>query len=206
MTDCHITLAWLLKNPALHSKQFISYGLGQEKLNLEHYKEALNTESDETDRTRLREMLEARESWLNSQHFSFLQEVDVGNWSGKTTRDMAMESDNSSLYRFAYTPYSNCAHNIWNHIGVFNSRPSDNPLHRFIREPNILETAFEPSVFMNSSKYLQKSYQEVVSHFSIKIKCELPYEWALDNINDLIEEIEKMSENEPPLQPEEGKG
>jgi len=37
MTDCYITLAWILKDPDLRSKQYIGYGLGQEKLNIEHY-------------------------------------------------------------------------------------------------------------------------------------------------------------------------
>ena len=36
MTDAHITLAWILLDPDERSKKYILYGLGQEKLYLEH--------------------------------------------------------------------------------------------------------------------------------------------------------------------------
>src|SRR6266436_5291154 len=36
MADAYITLAWILKEPLDRCRKFIHYGLGQEKLQLEH--------------------------------------------------------------------------------------------------------------------------------------------------------------------------
>jgi hypothetical protein len=37
MVDAHISLAWVLRDPVPRAKQFILYGLGQEKLFIEHH-------------------------------------------------------------------------------------------------------------------------------------------------------------------------
>jgi hypothetical protein len=55
-----------------------SNGLGQEKLNIAHYKEHLDTVTDPEERSDLQQMISALEMWLDSQHFSFLQDVNVG--------------------------------------------------------------------------------------------------------------------------------
>jgi hypothetical protein len=41
MADVYITLAWVIKEPDARARQFILYGLGQEKLQLEHRKTQL---------------------------------------------------------------------------------------------------------------------------------------------------------------------
>lgn len=182
MTDCFITLAWILKDPILRSKQYISYGLGQQKLSIEHFKEQLSKELDEESKKSLQSIIDNQESWLNAQHYEFLQEVDVGSWSGLSTRDMAKQCDAMNLYHFAYTPYSACTHNIWSHTGMFNCRHSTNPLHKFIRTPCFVETEVDLSVFLNSAKYLEKCFTAVVESFNLHIEAERPYSWAANNI------------------------
>ena len=93
------------------------------------------------------------------------------------------------LYRFAYTPYSFCAHNTWNHIGVFNCAHSDNPLHKFLRQPFIGETSVEPSAFMNSAKYYEKSLAAVAEKYSFEYDEELLMPWSLaaKHIGELVD-------------------
>lgn len=43
MADAYITLAWLLQDPLDRCKKFIHYGLGQEKLQLEHRRAEMET-------------------------------------------------------------------------------------------------------------------------------------------------------------------
>jgi hypothetical protein len=102
MTDAHITLAWILKEPIERAKRYILYGLGQEKLYIEHLKSG----KDSGDESIVDQLIEMRENWLNSQRHDFLTQVDVGSWSGMTTRDMAEEAGCKSLYNYAYLPFS----------------------------------------------------------------------------------------------------
>ena len=58
-----------------------------------------------------------------------------GAWSGKTTRDMAEESGILDFYNYVYTPFSQCAHSTWYHVGRYNSDPSESPLTRQLWMP-----------------------------------------------------------------------
>jgi hypothetical protein len=76
MVEALITVAWILGNPPERAKQFILYGLGQEKLLFEHQKAKLaergiDPSSDPA--------TQERERWLNSQRYIDLIEVNVGN-------------------------------------------------------------------------------------------------------------------------------
>ena len=106
MTDVHITLAWIADDPAGRSKEYIRYGIGQEKLSLEYLQnEADQIPDGELDEP-LEELIETRKAWLNSQLMEWAIEVNVGSWSGKSAREMAQEADCESLYKFAYVPFS----------------------------------------------------------------------------------------------------
>jgi len=188
MTDCFITLAWILEDVLLRSKQYISYGLGQQKLLMEHYREQMENEKGR-DRESMEATVKKMEGWINNQHFSFLQEVDVGSWSGKSTRQMAMECGCHDLYKFAYTPYSSCAHNMWNHTSRFNCTQTDNPLHKYIRVPAWEDAGGDINVFLNSAKYLEKAFSAVCQKFNMSVDLIMPYEWVLENMERLGSEI-----------------
>ena len=189
MTDGYITLAWILESPLERSREFINYGLGQEKLQIEHRKAILDEMKDESERKRMQQVIAAQEAWLNSQHFSFLQDVNVGSWSGLSTRKMAIESDCKDLYDFAYTPYSSCAHNTWNHLGKFCCLQSSNPLHKFVRQPFLFEMGVEPSIFMNSAKYYQNSLTAVGRKYEFEFKADLPHDWAEERIDGFLDRL-----------------
>ncbi len=84
MTDAHITLAWILRDPPERARQYILHGLGQEKLLIAHL-EAEDREADEP-KEQLDELLDIKRSWLSAQRHDFLTEVNVGSWSGLNVR------------------------------------------------------------------------------------------------------------------------
>lgn len=134
MTDVHITLSWILLDPMTRARQYIEHGLGQAVLELEHRKKRLESAKEDA-KEDMMQVIRAYESWINTQRWSFLVEVNVGAWSGKTTREMAEESGILDFYNYVYTPFSQCAHNAWYHVGRYNSGPSESPLTRQLWMP-----------------------------------------------------------------------
>jgi hypothetical protein len=169
MTDCHITLAWILKEPDERSRRYILYGLGQEKLAIETYK----AEADMDD-VRVQQLVAAKESWLGSQRRDFLTEVNVGSWSGSSTRQMAEEADLLNFYKFAYTPFSGAVHNMWQHVSLYNLKTCTNPLHKFHKVPEIFGNHIEPDFLFRSAKYTSMSYSVVDDVYSLDIEAPLP--------------------------------
>jgi Family of unknown function (DUF5677) len=117
MADVYITIAWILKDPDDRARKFILYGLGQEKLQLEHRKAQI-AGREPTLEEQL--MIEASEAWINSQRFTFLTEVSLGSWSGLSTRDMAEQAGCLDFYNYVYVPFSPCSHSMWHHISRYN--------------------------------------------------------------------------------------
>lgn len=175
LVDTHITLAWILADPLSRARKFVSFGLGQEKLQIEHLK-AVNAENNDTD---IASLIEVRQEWVTAQRYMFLLEVDVGAWSGMSTRDMAEEVGLQSLYNFAYAPWSSCTHSMWNHVGKFNLRFDGSPLHRYLKAP--FDPEFEPQmdVLYNSAKYLGLSFDAIDQHFGLKCETMGPYAYWL---------------------------
>lgn len=89
MADVYISIKWILQDPLSRSKKYILYGLGQAKLQIEHRK--LQAEKIGED-PKKDPMIENLEKWVNSQRYLFLTEVDIGSWSGISTREMAEEA------------------------------------------------------------------------------------------------------------------
>jgi hypothetical protein len=187
MTDCYITLAWILGKPDERSRLHILHGLGQEKLWMAHYERLAEEEKDEEDKERYRLMIEASRTWVESQSFLFFVTVNLGNWAGKTTREMAVEAGCLDLYNFAYTPYSFSAHNTWNHLGKFNALPSRSPLHKNMRMPHIPHFSGEPSVMMNAAKYLDMAIAAVARTYGLSVQAQPSYTWSASRIGDVCE-------------------
>ena len=180
MIDNHITLAWILKDPSVRTERFVLHGLGQAKLYLEH----LKVESEECSSPDLQHLIEGAERWINSQRYTFLTNVDLGSWSGLNTREMADQADCLDVYRYAYTPFSSCAHNMWNHVGRLNVVQSRNPLHKYMLIPCDPEVEPEFSLFLNCAKYLQESFSIVDETFNLQCNTLLPYDYWLKEPND----------------------
>lgn len=188
MADAHITLAWILRSPKERSKKYVLYGLGQEKLYIEHLKAECEKSGD--DDREMEELIHVREYWLNSQRADFLTEVNVGNWAEVNTRDMAKEVDCEGLYKFVYVPYSSVIHNTWQHISVFNLKRCRNPLHKYHKVPNIPKLYLypHPDYAYTSAKYISKSYDIFDRTYDIETKTPMPVDWFIEKFNALLDE------------------
>jgi Family of unknown function (DUF5677) len=157
MADVHITLAWILLEPEARAQQYIEHGLGQAVLDMEHRKKRMDSE-DETRKAELQTHIDGLRSWIDMQRLNFIVEVNVGAWSGKTTREMAEQAGLLEFYSYVYSPFSQCAHSTWYHVGQLNSGLSDSPYTRLLWVPQIAESGTDPWNLILAAKYLDKSF------------------------------------------------
>lgn len=180
MTDTHITLAWILGAPLERSKEYIRFGLGQEKLFIEYLEnEADQAPAGELDE-RIEEMIKTRKDWLNSQLMEWAIEVNVGSWSGKSTRDMATEAGCEGLYKFAYVPFSGPTHSMWQHVGIYNVVPCENPLHKNHGIPVVPKLKIDPDYLYRSAKYISRTYELVSEKLHLECEISLPVTYFID--------------------------
>lgn len=157
MADVHITLSWILLEPEARTRQYIEHGLGQAVLDMEHRKNRMESE-DEPRRPELQTVINDLQSWIDMQRLNFLIEVNVGAWSGKSTREMAEQAGLLDFYNYVYTPFSQCAHSTWYHVGRLNSGLSESPYTRLLWVPQIAESGTDPWNLLLAAKYLDKSF------------------------------------------------
>lgn len=149
MCDVHINVAWILKSPDQRAQQFYRYGLGQEKLYIEHLKAAQDTND---------EMVRYLEARLSRQRFPFLTEVNVGDWADLDTRKRAAEVGCSEMYNFAFQPWSQGVHSTWVHLEEYNLDECPNPLHRHHRIPVDSDPPPDIGFLENAARYLDLSF------------------------------------------------
>lgn len=168
MADVHINLAWLMLDPPTRCLKYISFGLGQAKLELEHRRAEIGTRAPTPDEASI---LEASEQWINCQRATFLQDVDLGKWSGLSVRQMAEEAGCLDFYHYVYTPFSGAAHSMWHHVERYNLRTCRNPLHRYHRVPT--SPLLEPDLhyLLLAAKYWSKSLSALDANFGIAAKA-----------------------------------
>lgn len=164
MADVHINLAWLILDPPTRCLKYIAFGLGQAKLELEHRRAEIGTRTPTPDEAA---MLDAREAWINLQRATFLQDVDLGKWSGLSVRQIADEAGCLDFYHYVYTPFSGAAHSMWHHVAPYNLRTCGNPLHRYHRVPE--SPMLEPDVqyLLLAAKYWDKSLGVFDAQFGV---------------------------------------
>ncbi|MCU7797532.1 MAG: hypothetical protein KZQ75_10410 [Candidatus Thiodiazotropha sp. (ex Myrtea spinifera)] len=181
MVDAYITFAWILESSNERSLKYIEYGLGQEKLFIEFLEDALAEDPDTYDAELLNEMIEVRKNWLNSQLADWATEVNVGSWSGMSAREMAQEIGRESIYKHAYVPFSGAAHNMWQHIGIYNTEPCSNPLHKWHVVPKILTSPIHPDFMYRSAKYISITYELFDEKMGIECEVQLPVAFFLEH-------------------------
>lgn len=195
MTDAYITLAWIFGDPVVRARRFIEYGLGQEKLQIELLRESIADEDD----VPTRRLIEARESWVNSQQYLFLTEVNVGSWSGSDTRTMAAEAECLDLYRYAYTPFSSAVHNMWNHIGKYNLTHCTNPLHKYHRIPIDPDLGIEPDYLYRAAKYVQKGFDLFDEKTGVSVDSTSALRLLVAELNDFKQSIRQNEKDTPDM-------
>jgi hypothetical protein len=155
MADVHISLAWILVSPKERTNQFVRYGLGQAKLEIEHRKAQMERDGKDS---KTDELIDKMEHWVNAQRYMYLVEVDLGAWSDLTTRRMAEEASLLDFYNYVYTPFSACVHSTWQHVGRLNLQPCFSPLHGGHQIPWLPDFEVEPHYLYLVAKYLHKSF------------------------------------------------
>ncbi len=188
LVDNYINFAWILEDPLTRSRKFIYYGLGQEKLLLEHRKKELETrEANEQEK----QLIEFTEHWINQQRFTFLTEVSFKNWSDINVRQMAEEANCLDLYNYVYQPFSHAAHNTWNHIAKYNLLESKNPLHKFFRKPAIFK--FQPDIHYLelTAKYVDKMFRLYDKKYNFQPTKEYSFLTFMNQLDELTEKLWK---------------
>lgn len=185
MVDAYINLAWIFMDPEERSKQYIEYGLGQAKLHLEQMKRV----NQEGKVVYEEDYLDSIESWINSQRFTFLTEVNVGSWSGGDIRSMAEESSCKNIYDFAFTPFSNAVHNTWYQIGRTNIALCVNPLHGYHFNPVISDYSNDPEYFRLAAKYADKALNLFAERTGVELRKQSAYKFVLEEIMKLSEQM-----------------
>jgi hypothetical protein len=156
MADVYITFCWIAQDMKPRSRQFMEYGLGQEKLAIEKYREVLSEEgAPDPD---AQQLLAAREQMLDAERLRFLLPVNLGSWSEMNMRDMAIEVGEKKFYDLVFTQFSAPVHSTWQHIWRMNLLPCSNPLHMGHRVPDDPILPPDLHLFMNSAKYLCKTF------------------------------------------------
>jgi hypothetical protein len=179
MVDAYISLAWILDDPQERSRVYVEYGLGQEKLYISYLEDGIGENVDSQDKAGVEEIIAARRAWLENQLAMWATDVNIGSWSGMSTRDMAKTIGRESLYKFAYMPFSGCAHNMWQHVGVYNMKPCRNPLHKYHLVPDMREADIHPDFFYRSAKYVSMAYELCDEKLGTKCDAPLPVDFLV---------------------------
>ncbi len=182
MADVYINLAWVLKDPPDRCKKFIHYGLGQEKLQLEHRKAEMETRGpSEVER----QYCDAIEAWINGQRLTFLTDVNLGSWSGLSNRAMAEEAGCIDFYNYVYSPFSGCVHSMWQHIGRYNLTECREPLHRPHSVPAVRAVPLDPEYLYLVAKYLQKTFAAFDAAFAIAVDGDSAFDVLCQGLDDI---------------------
>lgn len=181
MTDVHITMAWVAEDPESRAREYVRFGIGQEKLFIEYLENERDSAPEGELDEEVEQMIEARRSWMESQIAEWAIEVNVGSWSGVSTREMAQQSGCEGLYKFAYVPFSGACHSMWQHVGLFNVVHCDNPLHKHHRVPMIPVFELDPDYLYRSAKYVSRTYQLLDSSWGVEATVPLPVAFFVEN-------------------------
>ena len=156
MTENQITLEWFNQNCTEEDYQaFIKYGLGQEKLMLEHMSNYLS--GYEGEKIDIERGIEEMEEHLDGQRYRFLTPVDVGHWADKNTRELAQEAGCKDLYDLRFNQYSAAVHAQWNFIEKTNVVRCHNPLHQYHKIPDFRPVQKVPFAVVEGGNLMNRS-------------------------------------------------
>jgi hypothetical protein len=196
--DARILSAWLVKrnDPALFAA-YREHGLGRLKLLREHVVADLGDDLDEQTRAFVdhldhRANLEVDELW---------QSVNLGAFTNKTLRDMAIETGLKREYDLAYAPYSSVNHAEWPDVRENDTVMCREPLHGGHRLGAFMPSSRLVGAFpaISAFEYVRDGICDVFTHFGLDVREEFEsLENALENAlcEDGPDEEEKQ-ETEP---------
>ncbi len=187
MADVYISLAWIFADSSEsleRAQKFIYFGLGQEKLQLEHRRAEIEKEGREPTPEE-QQFLEAGEAWIDAQRYSFLTEVNVGSWSGLSARKMAQEAGCIDFYNYVYQPWSGVAHSQWQHVGRYNVEQCGNPLHLNHLTPAAPRFYSELHLLQLAGKYVDKAFRLFDEKAGVGVDVDSAFERLCDGLDEL---------------------
>jgi hypothetical protein len=129
ITEAHINLRFLkMKDDEAIWFQFRNYGSSQTKLAFLKYLDA----KKKPDYVNMEELFR----YANEDMWLEYQDINLGSWSTKSLRDIAIESGLKEVYDQHYQLLSTSVHAQWTGIRENNFIQCANPLHRFHRIPD----------------------------------------------------------------------
>lgn len=177
MVDLEITLSWILLDVDERVKKYVLYGLGEEKLIIEHYKKEAEDANDQEYKSEILSAIENKENWVRSQKPEYLLEINLGNWAQLDYRKMAQEAGKENLYKFPYKVFSQSAHNMWNYLAFYNSKKCNNPLHRYHTVPALLEAPFDIDYLYRAFKYVDHVWSAIIDKYDIYTPFVFPIDY-----------------------------
>ena len=191
MADTLISIAWILRSPKERCKQYRLYGLGQEKLFVENLKQTYSGENQETELARSIEFLERDLGTEYNPHFT---EVNVGSWSGISTREMATEIEYEDLYKFGFSFFSSAAHSTWQHVRKSNVTRCLNPLHGYHLVPLLVHLPFDPLTLHTAARYVDQTFGYFDESQGIAGPSPSAFDILIADMRQLIGNVESQEE------------
>ncbi|MCB9893366.1 MAG: hypothetical protein H6839_02840 [Planctomycetes bacterium] len=150
MVETYIRAKWLVHRDRKEDYEwFVNYGQGQVKLRITQLRELAKRDPELTEAATAE--AEILLKWLDSQHFEWLQVVDVGMGThDKSLRDLAIEAGCAEQHSLRFQWLSGVVHGHWHGLVRDNLTYCQNPLHGLHRLPYAPERALQASVMLNA--------------------------------------------------------
>ncbi len=147
MVEVAINMSWTSIDPVARCSKFVSFGLGQSKLALEHARnlESIFQESKES--------VDAQALWLSAQRHEIFTDVNVGQWAEIDLETMAREAGVHELYTL-YSCLSPASHGSWEHVFQFFLDSTDASA-----QPRIPDPCLNPNVIYLTGQLVDFSFQ-----------------------------------------------
>lgn len=169
MVEGLVTLKWILLDPYARSAEYISYGLGQVKLQLSKLQKEIEAAEPEA-KAKIIQAAKAQEAWILSQNLIQFLDVNLGSWSGSSIRKMCEEIGEKDLYDWWFVPHSACAHNSWQHVSIWNTNVCKNPLHQEHRLSHLANPQITLDYVHQSAKFFSEFLDDFDNYYSLKIE------------------------------------
>lgn len=161
MVECLVTFRWILLDPVARTGEYIAYGLGQAKLQLSKMQVEIDSAADDESKNRLIAAAKMQEAWILSQRLIQFVDVNLGSWAGASIRKMCEDIGHKDLYDWWFVPHSACAHNMWQHVSIWNTKVCKNPMHQ---EHRLSYTAM-PQLTLDYVHQSVKFFSEMIEDF-----------------------------------------
>ena len=177
-----ITIHYLESAPKLYDK-FREYGLGQLKLYKLHLQELEG--GDLRNDSAITQVIDDIEEWLAEDISEEMLTVNLGNWDGKTLRQMAKLAGQEDLYKLVYQRRSIDAHSMWSSIAIEHLARCLNPLHRGHRMPVFGQSPADPGLPFQAMDLFEMSAKAIGAALKVSVDV-TPITRNRQVLNDLL--------------------